>query len=118
MYFGLLIFDRRWLGRSAAVAFMDDASIKNRKSQMQNLPGRQFDAECRPLALVTFHADLAAHQVDIALYDGQAQPVMQTLGIPGKVGPVKAHEKMFPGQRRDAAAGDLDHDQPSASRYR
>src|SRR5687768_12771957 len=73
---------------------------------LRTLPCRQFDREGTPLALPgADHIDLAAHQLEVALDDRQAQPGVGRVGLPRRVSPVEALEDVGPRLRRDADAG-------------
>src|SRR5215831_1763055 len=72
--------------------------------------GREAHAKRAALALGAFDGDGAAHQVDVALDDGQAQPRVQAVGAARGVGSEETLENMLPGFRADADAGVLDFD--------
>src|SRR5713101_9453572 len=82
-------------------------NTKNPQVKIDCSAGRQFNAKRRPLALGTLHADRAAHQVDVALDDGQADAGMKPVGLTRWVGAVEALEYVFPRLGGDADAGVL-----------
>src|SRR5438445_5004995 len=77
----------------------------NQKSERNNSLSRQFQAEGSPLSFGALDTDCAAHQIDVAFHDGQAESGVQAIGLARRIGAVKAFENMFACFRRDADAG-------------
>src|SRR5260370_12183030 len=128
----LLVFGRR-LTTAGAIAALGStrcpawpasglfAATLVRSSQHQlllrgELLYRQAHAESGPLVGNAFHRDGAAEQIHITLDNGQAEPGVGAIGMPGRIGVIKPLEDVRARLRRDADAGVAHLDYPVAVR--